>query len=226
MIIIHGDDYVASRNYLNGLIEEAQKNNQAINRLEADKLELAEVVQIIESVGFFGVNYLLVIYGFFSAPKSNKRDRFLDYFKEHQDANLVLYESKDINATSLKSFAQATISHHKPAPLIFSFLDSLKPGSGPNAITQFKRVLDQKTPTELIFAMLVRQIRLLIQAGEPTTLKMAPWMKNKLVSQSRAFGEEKLLKLHDQLYQIDKNIKTGKNPTGLELQLFDLFLSL
>ena len=226
MIIIHGDDYVASRNYLNDLIDSAKTKNQTVTRLEADKLELTQVVQVVESVGFFGADYLLVVFGFFSEPKSKHRENLLNYFKEHQIANIILYESKSLSATNLKAFTQSQISHHKPSTILFSFLENIKPGNGTKVLTQYQELLDKKTPPELIFALLVRQTRLLIQAGEPASLKVAPWMKNKLTSQSRVFDEEILLKLHEQLYQIDKNIKPGRNPLALSLQLYNLIIQI
>ena len=226
MIIIHGDDYVASRNYLNELIDLAKTKNQTVTRLDADKLELAQVVQVVESVGFFELDYLLIIFGFFSEPKSKRRDNFLNYLKEHQISNVVLYESKTVNANSLKALDRSQISHHKPSTILFGFLENIKPGNGAKTLVQYQQLLDKKTPPELIFALLIRQVRLLIQAGEPESLKTAPWMKNKLISQARAFGIDKLLRTYNQLYQIDKNIKTGRNPLALSLQLYNLIIQI
>lgn len=225
MLILHGDDYIKSRNQLNQLADEARQKNQAVNRLEAADLELGQLTQLVESRSFFGEDSLIIIFGLFSLTKSKKKDKITDYLKENQGANLILYEAKEVSGSNLKAFPKAKIFGHKPAPIIFNFLDGLKPGNV-KSVGEFQKLLDQKNEPEFIFAMLVRQIRLLIQATEPTNLKTAPWMKNKLVAQSRAFGLDNLLTFHEKLYQIDKNIKTGKNSTGLSLQLFNFLLNL
>ncbi|MBI1872168.1 hypothetical protein HYS10_01985 [Candidatus Collierbacteria bacterium] len=225
MIILHGDDYVSSRNQLNELADEARQKNQVVNRLEAADLELGQLTQLIESRSFFGEDNLIIIFGLLSQVKSKKKDKIIEYLKKNQEASLILYESKEVTQTNLKVFPKAKVIHYKPAPVIFDFLDNIKPGN-PRIVGKYQELLDLKTEPEFIFAMLVRQVRLLIQATEPTNLKTAPWIKNKLIAQARSFGLDRLLKLHEKLYQIDKNIKTGKNPVNLSLQIFNLLLNL
>jgi len=225
MVILHGDDYVASRQELNQLIDGARQKNQSVSRLEAGSLEFTELTQLVESRSFFGEDNLIVIFGVLGQAKSSQKEKILDYLKENQQANIIIYEAKEIGATALKPFTQTKVIHHKPAPVIFNFLDSLKPGNA-KSVVEYQKLLDQKTEPEFIFAMLVRQARLLIQATSPGNLKMPPWMKNKLVSQARAFSLDRLLSFHENLYQIDKNIKTGRNSLDLSTQIFSLLLNL
>lgn len=226
MIIIHGDDTIKSRNELNNLISTARDTKREVKHLEANVLDSTLLTQVLDGTTLFGETPLVVIDGLFSLPKSKNRDNLVQVISKYTDEDLILYESKLLTPTVLKSFTRAKIKEYKPAALIFSFLEGLRPGSAVKSLQLFSALEETREPAELIFAMLVRQIRLLIQALDPASLKTAPWQKNRLVSQANAFGEDRLLSFHEKLYQIDRKLKTGKNPTNLSLQIFNLLLEL
>ncbi len=226
MVIIHGEDIVSSRNHLNNLILASTAKDLEIKRHSAKDLDLTLVAQILEGLTLFGKKPVLVIEGLFSLPKSKNKDLLLDFLAKYSDQEIILYEAKALTPTMVKLFPKARISDYKPAPIVFTFLESLRPGSASRSLRLFTALENAGQPAELVFAMLVRQVRLLVQALEPSSLKVAPWQATRLTTQARAFGEERLLKLHRSLYQIDKGIKTGANPTDLSIQLFNLVAGL
>lgn len=226
MIIIHGEDIVSARNRLNELIEATKDKSRDVKRLIAKDLDLTTATQVLTAATLFGETPLIVIEGLFSLTKSKNKDSLLEFISRYQDRNLLLFEDRALSPAALKPFAKAKPEEYKPAAIIFSFLDSLRPGGGAKSLKLLTNLETTRQPAELIFALLVRQVRLLIQALEPNRLKMAPWQKSKLISQARAFGEEGLLKLHADLYHLDKNIKTGANPLDLSLQLMSLIANL
>lgn len=226
MIIIHGDDTVKSRHQLNDLIAAARYKDQEIKRFDADALDLTSLTQVLEGLTLFGKTPLLVVEDLFSLPKSKKKDSLIEFLSKYQERDLILYEKKPLSATALKPFAKAEVKEHKPAAIIFSFLENLRPGSSGKSLGRLADLETSGEPAELIFAMIVRQVRLLIQALEPATLKAAPWQKQRLTTQARAFGERALLKLHDDLYFIDKQLKTGQNPLDLSTKIFNLVANL
>ena len=226
MIIIHGDDTVTARNHLNDELEKAQSSSAGVYRFDARDLDLTKLTQVLEGMTLFGLQPMIIIEGIFSLPKSKNKDNLIEFLTKYQDRQIILYENKALTATVIKPFKKATVSSHKPAAIIFTFLDSLKPGSAPRSLSLFDQLENANQPPELVFAMLVRQVRLLIQALDPSTLKGAPWQKSRLISQASAFGERGLLKLHHDLYHIDKQLKTGVNPLPLSTQLFTLLASL
>ncbi len=226
MIIIHGEDIVSARNRLNELIAAAGEKGLGVKRLTAKDLDLTTATQVLEATTLFGETPLIVIEGLFSLVKSKNKDSLLEFISRYQDRDLLLFEDKAIGPSALKPFVKAKPEEYKPAAIIFSFLDSLRPGGAAKSLKLLEDLESARQPAELTFAMLVRQVRLLIQALEPSSLKMAPWQKTRLVSQARIFGEAKLLKLHNDLYHIDKNIKTGANPLDLSLQLMALIANL
>lgn len=226
MLIIHGDDTVTARNNLNDKLEKAKSSSAGVSRFDARDLDLTKLTQVLEGMTLFGLQPMIVIEGLFSLPKSKKKDHLIEFLTKYQDRQIILFESKALTATAIKPFKEATVSGHKPAAIIFTFLDSLKPGSASRSLSLLDQLENANQPPELVFAMFVRQIRLLIQALEPNSLKGAPWQKSRLISQARAFGEKKLLKLHHDLYFIDKQLKTGVNALSLSTQLFNLIASL
>ena len=226
MIIIHGDDTVTARNHLNDELEKAQSSSAGVSRFDARDLDLTKLTQVLEGMTLFGLQPLIIIEGIFSLPKSKNKDNLIEFLTKYQDRQIILYENKALTATVIKPFKKATVSSHKPAAIIFTFLDSLKPGSAPRSLSLFDQLENANQPPELVFAMLVRQVRLLIQALDPSTLKGAPWQKSRLISQARSFGERGLLTLHHNLYHLDKQLKTGANPLPLSTQLFTLIANL
>lgn len=226
MIIIHGDDIVASRNKLNLWLEEIKARGLEANKFDAGDIDLTSLTQILDSTGLFGMTHAVVIFSPFSQIKSKKNTALLNFLKDKQKYPIAIYENKSINANSLKSFTQTEISKHEYPQLIFQFLESLKPNYQKTSLQLFKDLLAQGQAPELIFAMVTRHIRMLIQAYSSSSTGASPWLMKKLNLQAKSIGINKLLALHGNLYQIDKAIKTGRNNLGLTTSLFDFILSL
>ncbi len=226
MIIIHGDDTVTARNHFNDELEKAKSSSTGVSRFDARNLDLTKLTQVLEGMTLFGQQPMIIVEGLFSLQKSKNKDLLIESLSKYQDRQIILFENKALTAAALKQFKKANISGYKPAAIIFTFLDSLKPGSASRSLRLFDQLENANQPPELVFAMLIRQVRLLIQALEPNSLKGAPWQKSRLISQARAFGDERLLELHHDLYHLDKQLKTGVNSLPLSTQLFTLIASL
>ena len=225
MIIIHGDDTTASRDFLNQQITGLKKQNLEIVRLESDFLSPATLEQNLNSQGLFGSDKAVVVFSFFKLTNSKNKDQLKQVFIKNQTKNIILYEDKQVNANILKAFDKVQVRLFKTNPIIFKFLESIKPNNQRQIIIFLRQLEEAKEAPELIFAMLVRQIRLLLTAKDASgELKMASWQKQRLVGQAGAFSLKKIMSLHTKLYEIDKSIKTGK--TGLELKdlLFNLLI--
>lgn len=225
MIIIHGDDLVNSRAHLNELIAKTGET-RTISRFAADRLDPTTLTQLLQSRTLFGQEPLLVIEGGLTLAKSKNKDLLLDLLRTTTPADVILYEDRQLSATALKTFPKAKVYEYKPAALIFKFLESLRPNNASVCLQILSQLEDSRQPAELIFFMLVRQVRLLIQALHPAEMKGAPWQVQRLSSQARLFGEIGLLQLHDQLYHLDQQLKTGQNNLDLSLQLFNLIAAL
>ena len=208
MQIIYGEDYLSSRNYLNKLLESSNST-----RVEAKDLEVGALKQYLGNNDLFGDTPMVVIYGLLSSLTSKKKDQLIKVILDESPASLILYEDKDVNATSLKKFTKATLKKFDIPPIIFQFMDNLKPNQAVN--------LPDLDP-HFIFSMLVRQIRLLLSAGPNSP--MPPWMAKKLLTQKNLFGEERLLKMQQDLYLIDKRQKTSTSFLSMDEELKNFFI--
>lgn len=112
---------------------------------------------------------------------------------------------------------------------IFNMVDSLAAGNARQALGQLHRLLETQDPL-IIFGMIVRQFRLLIQTREvldegrgsqvAAELRLAPFVADKLTSQARRFGMEQLEEIYDRLLLIDESMKSGQMPADLSLDVF------
>ena len=109
-------------------------------------------------------------------------------------------------------------------------MDSIKPGNGPQLVKLFHQTLET-AEIEIIFFMLIRQLRLLLALSEkeetPESIdeikKMAPWQKGKLHNQAAFFTQEQLLTLYQKLFVIEVGQKTGGLSSSLTSTI-DFFL--
>lgn len=226
MIIIHGEDLIKSRFQLLSLINQQKEQGREVRHLIGQGLTLTAVIQSLESPSFFGPEKAVVIEGLL-IRKDKEVKKIIDYLSQNSSLqDLIWWEGKTLTPAILKKFAQASLHYYKINPLIFKFLDSLRPGNALNTLELFHNILRTDKP-EQVFYMLVRQSRLLIQAADKksqSSLKMAPWQKQKLISQAGFFSVKKLISLHRQLLKIDYEQKTGQDPYPLKSRL-DLFVA-
>jgi len=224
-IILHGDNQVASRQKLNELIT-AQKSAgvEEIIRLDGAKIDQNQLVQEAASTSLFGSNRLVVIESLFSRVKSQQKKALLQYLHQSMSdlPEIIIWEPKALTKTDLKSFTSVQIQEFKLTKTLFSFLDSLRPGNSSASFRLLEKTR-QHEADELIFFMLVRQVRLLIQVKDQVA-KLPPWQKQKLTRQANQFSTQQLISLHHQLLEIDRSIKTGKTLLPLSAHL-DLLLA-
>jgi hypothetical protein len=126
------------------------------------------------------------------------------------DANVIFWEPKEVSKTVIginKSL------EFKIPTLIWKLCDSLKPTNGKQILLMFSDTL-KTTDIEFIFAMIIRQFRLMLNP-----VGLAPWQASKIQSQSKVFGEGSLKNIYQQLLTIDYENKTSLSPLSLKNNL-------
>ena len=73
MLILHGDNLVASRQLLIEKIKPFKARNAEVVKLNGAKVDLTEIQQALESQSLFGLERLVVIVGLLSAPVGKRR---------------------------------------------------------------------------------------------------------------------------------------------------------
>ncbi len=209
--IIHGTDIVASRKFF---LDEKEKHETA-GILDGEKVTLTDLAQIFEGGGLFEESKTVFIEHFFARKK--RKDEFAalsEYIQKQSSHMIYLWEGKELEKSAFTSFKTATPRVFKLPQTLFAFLDSVKPGNGKLLISLFHQTLETTDP-EMIFFMLVRQIRLLLALLKPTEdaidelKRIAPWQKTKLQQQASVFGENRLKNIYQQLFLIETGQKTG-----------------
>ena len=223
IIVLHGENTIESRKVLVEKIKLFKEKGEEVVKFGGKKVDLTTIKQACEARSFFGSDRLVVIERFFTRPKSRQKTGIENYIQSlPPEINIIFWEEKKLTPSQLKKFpSHAQIHHLKVQPVLFRFLDSLRPGNNKYMLTL---LLDSNRveAEEMIFYMLCRQIRLLIMAKDAngkSLTGMPFWMKNKFINQSRYFSLEQLLEIHRQLLKIDYEQKTGRTIMPLSFHL-------
>lgn len=224
MIILHGEDANKSYGRLVVLTDELKSTHYEVVIQDAQDIDITLLRQEIGSSGLFGSSKCFVIKNLLSGTKSKNKDKLIEVLTQTTDHQIILWENKGLTATALKKFPKAQTESFSISPVIFKFLDSLRPQNTKNILLSWKKLLSDGTEAEFVFAMLVRQFKLLIQAKTgPSFLKLAPYPARLITAQSHYFDQEHLLDLYERLFDIDVKIKTGSSGNSLENLLTNFF---
>lgn len=222
--LLHGDNLTAIRNRLGELKERAQGE---IFSLEGKNILPEVLSQVLQSDSLFNDKNRLII---IERPEANKT--FLDNFPPFSgNINIVFVEDKKLSSTQLSKYQKAIaglqIEEFKQSPIVFKFLESIKPGGQKTFLALWQDYQSSEEP-EVILMMLVRQFRLLLLASDSSKhpgddyKKLAPWQQDRLKTQAKTFSIEQLQTIYQTLLDIDYQNKTGQSLLSLSasLQIF------
>lgn len=225
--VLHGENIVESRKALSELISDARAKGYEIVVLNGAAVGFSELRGALESSSLFGKNKLVVIESLLSSPISATKTNILKYLAVHKfDNDLILWEQKEIQRTVLDQLPKGEIKLFRISPVIFRFLESIRPGNTKQMLLflQEAKIAEKE---EIIFYMLVRQIRLFLLAkdGDGQNLSHLPdWQQKKLLAQAKYFTLDELKNIYQKLLEIDFSQKTSQDPYPLASRL-DLLVS-
>jgi len=218
--ILHGDNIVKSRQMLLSLREQYQKTAEVIS-LEGKQLDKRVLEEALGNQALFSSSKCVIIEKLFALPKSKKKDELIEMVAG-SGAEIVLWEDKVLSVTQLKQFKNPKTLVCKTGAIVFQWLDSLAPKNVVLSSDLLERACQQEGAA-LCFAMLIRQVRLLLQTKLGIVVPGAPFIQAKLRKQAQLFSEEQLFALHERLLEIDEEEKTSSSLLDLEKKL-DLVL--
>lgn len=206
--LLHGDHIEASRNELNTIKKEA--GEKEIRQLDGQSIESATLIQSLDSSSLFGGEILVVIERLFSKlGRQQKKIEELAGMLAKTQADIVLWEDKEVGATVIKNLGTATVRLFKLPVLIFQFLDTVKP----NNVKQLLTLFEQLDSPELVFAMLVKRVRQLISIADGgTPAGLQGWQVARLTTQAKSFTMSELVALYTRLGHAEYAIKSGTSP--------------
>lgn len=218
--IFCGDNVVLSRKALFDDITKAQERNLEIVHLNSNSLNLTALTQALESRSFFKDEKLVVIENLFSGTKSKEKEKMIGLVKKNSDSLVYIWEGKKLLKSQVIEDKKIIYKQFNLTSSLFKFLDTLKPGNQEENLLNYHECLNREDP-EMIFAMMIRQIRLLTLAkeGEEALGKLAPWQKNKLIYQATPFESESLKDIYKKILEIDFQQKTSQSSLDLASSL-------
>lgn len=142
MIILHGDNQVASRQQLTAL-----KQGKQVVEFGTD-ITLAQLLVAAKSDSLFGGTNLVIIENLFSGRPSNDKKAVIEYLIG-KPSDMVVWEGKDVS-TKIKEFDPQIVQRFDLPKYIFAFLDHPTP--------QSLRKCLESMPVEQVFASLVTRM--------------------------------------------------------------------
>ncbi|MDO8452885.1 MAG: hypothetical protein Q7S79_03985 [bacterium] len=226
ILVLHGDNQVASRQRLNEVISESKKKGINIINVNGATVKKPELLTLARSQDLLGATELLVIENFFANKKAPEILKDLVENQEQVSNSCLFWEGKAVPASKIPKKPFIKVEAFQIPQSIFRVLDLITPGTKQQALklVQEKGVRDN---AEFFFVMLVRQIRNLLWIKlDAQTMSSPAWQKGKLKSQAGKFSENDLRALQSKLLEIDYQSKTSKLPENLAASLDMLVASL
>jgi len=210
MLIIHGDNIIASREYfLNQRHFLSAKTS--LLELSGQDLTYPRLIQSLTTPDLFGQYPLVSVENLFSRRPSSDKKKITEYLQSFHAKlpNLLIYEAKDISL-QLKSYPPETFKNFPLPKYLYTFLETFSP--------EALRKCLKFQPPELIMASLAKHLHNLILVKEHQG-EFPSWQSAKLSPQAQKYSLTDLLSLQNQLLQIDLASKTSQNPLSLNSAL-------
>ncbi len=206
MLIIHGENQVASRQFLLDAKQAEVKKGIEIVTLDGENLTLAELFQFVGTKNLLGETSCIVVEGFFSRRPSTEKKKITAQLINWSNENLIFWDGKDLGVQT-KEFDSKIIKKFDLPKHIWKFLDTL-------SLADLELTLENTGP-ELVFSLLTGQVRKLLTKG----VGLPGWQAGKIKQLSKNFSDEKLMHMHQELLDIDYRQKTSSSPYELRIAL-------
>ena len=207
MTIIHGDNQVASRQFLINLKNQAMLDGLQIVDQPGESLSLESIVTSTQSQSLLGTTNSVFIEGFFSRRPSNAKKAVIDYLCSHPDLDVTFWDHKDVSAAA-KGISISVFKKFDLPKTVWQFLDTL-------SLPTLRTTLQVTEADQLLGLLAVRLHQLIMISDGTNPLGLAAWQIGKLKAQAAKFSTAKLLTMHTELLTIDYRRKTSSTASDL-----------
>ncbi|MBI5619384.1 hypothetical protein HY950_00295 [Candidatus Gottesmanbacteria bacterium] len=228
IILLHGDDRQSTRAALLALKKKfSHLDLRVLNGKTADENAL---VQAIESPSVFGGSTGIIIENLLTSlgKKPKTAEHMGDILKRSaESATIILWEEKEMSPSMIRHLgSHVEVNLFKIPAVIFSFLDAIRPSNTIQLLSLYGKTLEH-SPAELIFTLLARRLRTLVQlSGGLTPTGMAPWQLTRLTKQARFFTMEQIFTMEKQLLACEFAVKTGSSALTLSQHIERILVDL
>ena len=195
--IIHGDDIVSSRSYLNSLKDQYQD----VVYLDGLKHTPSDFLDISANQPLFPKKTLVIVENYTGTEKIFEVKTLLDTaFWWPRALKKIPLADKVLQFKSQSAFG------------IFKYTDSVGLKQTKAALVLLNRLLEERVPAEKIITMLTRQIRMIGQVldGGEVKASSSDFVRKKLAQQAKSWDMKKIQEALMVLFSVDIKIKKGK----------------
>lgn len=208
VVVIHGEDIVASRQRFSKIINNAKNKGYDAVSLTGDIQDLNQLT----TAGLFGNKQIYIIEDY------KKIDPKI--FKWDLNGNILIWYKGEFPKSFSKSLPKQTKYEKFDVPkIIYNFLDSMLPGNTKRSL-EFLHELQKTMAAEMISALVnshLRDIWIVLEDG--SELNYQEWRLGKLKRQGQALGKDRVERFLVKLAEADVQAKTGGADLSLMLDL-------
>lgn len=208
--IIHGEDTVASRNWLECTLIKFEEKHI----FQAKSADLTSIEQIINTASLFTENRALIFENFFSL----KKDAVISNVIGYASGTIFIWEQKTLSPSVLEKFKDCRIETFKPRQLIFTWLDQLKPGSYAKTTSLLHVLLNDDIAPELLWRLLLDRLRILLFL-DSQSIHIADWQRSRLANQAKLFDKVLLKQVYCKAIDSEYALKVGRQVFPLSIQI-------
>lgn len=222
--IVHGDDISKSRI----LIKNQQKKLNADSMIELNIADTTpnQLSEKTHSNDLFG-NPPFIVLDVTNMGRMNV-DGFIEKIKTiPSEATLIILSDKNLSKTnafikSASAFnAKVNASELTPQGNIFRFIDALFYKQRGKTYNELSKLLEEQVSPFEIFPMILYGIRSVAAAklNSPSFVKKASFIKAKAQGQAKLYSKEDILRIFNELQEIDRGTKLGEYDPEMALNL-------
>ena len=229
LVLIHGDDTASSRKK----VDEFTTSGWNV-RLNGEKVTLNEMVSATENRELFADKKTIILENLFRT-KGKQKELILSHlnlFLNDPVVTIVLWQDGELDKQTLKKVSVSNTFLFSFPKLYYQFLDSIRPHDGKKT---YQIVAEMRKHSgvsdEQLFYSLVKRIRYLLMARAKKHEKISEfavlpsWQQGKLVRQSEAWTEQKLVAMYHKLFELEVALKTSQLPLTLGKHIDILLLT-
>lgn len=211
--LIHGENHIQAYERLQDYINKARENSWEIVEIEDKDNNL---ITKLRSEDLFGRKRLIVSKSY--TPFDKKVIEFVN--KSDLPLEIVIFHKGTIPITFTKKLSGVKKNeNYKLSKSLWNFIDSFYPNNAKKCLALLDETV-KNDPIELVFSLLIGQIRDMFFILNGERLNYPPWRLGKLSAQANKFTKENISSLIEDLAKIDVKSKTSDTSLKDELDLF------
>ncbi len=191
--------------------------------IDSSKEKGFEIIQIDDPKKIVGQSLFLskLVFVLDKTKKIPPKDwKWLKINASKYDSNLLIYNEGDASAVLINSLPKDAKKEKFDLPkIIFTFLDSFYPGNKFRCLKLLNDLVKIE-PMELVFHLLARHLRDLYWSKiSKESMQTPEWRVIKLFNQANKFEGDKLMKIINELAEMDIKVKTSDSDLKTMLDL-------